>query len=360
MENFFLKTYRKIKLYYCVSRDRHLNFGHKNQYIQMLEMFFVLVLTRVYPGYYLQAKMGGNCTWDYKLGFYSHRKYIRAVNKVNDIEYQKASMNKMVEKAMFSSYGLPTPKLLGFFNQLRGRDVKGNPLTSLTEFKKFIFELELRKICLKPTSSFGGIGFRAIDIIKKEREVYFYDNFTEEELDINNYMKNYIKEIEFSDSEGIVVEEYMVQHSDFEKYNPSSVNTVRVMVSLNRVQGPVFGAFLRVGRAGSVVDNGTSGGIMVKVNVNSGELYSGCFTDLSNEKFDNHPDSGIAFKGEILPFWTEIKELSVSVVKLFPKINFAGLDIAVTKTGPIVIEMNVQPDYVDFALIDIPTRDILA
>ncbi len=354
------KILKKINQYYTMAKYRHLNEGHKNQYVQLFEMFFVLLLTGVYPGYYLQAKMGRRCTWSYKLGFYTNKKYIKAVKKANNVKYCNVSMNKMVEKAMFSTYGVPTPKLLGFFNQLRGRDIEGNSLTNLTEFKHFIGSIEVEKICLKPTSSYGGIGFKAVSLIKKDGKNYFYDNFSLEELDVDIYMKKYINTINISDTEGLVIEEYMEQHPDFGNYNPSSVNTVRVLVHLNlKHDSSVFGAFLRVGRAGSVVDNVSSGGIAVKVNVDTGELCSGVFTNLSNIKFDKHPDSNVQFVGRILPFWNEIKALSVNVVKLFPGINYAGLDIAVTKKGPVVIEMNVQPDYVDFALIDIPTRNIL-
>ena len=347
---------KKVSDYYLLASERHKKWGHRHALIQFFEMVLTYLITGISPGYYLQAKMGDK-SYSYIFGFMNNKTYVKAVYKVNNRLFQKTSMNKMIEKAIFTSYNLPTPQLLGFFHQFRGRDAKGNPLCTTEDFLKFIKNCDKNKICIKPAESFGGIGVRIVDIKMEGDNLYFFDNYNKKTTEIIEYIKDYLQNNPAAMQSGIIIEDYLIQNSSFAKYNKSSVNTVRVMVNLHaESEAHVFGAFLRVGRANSVVDNGTSGGIMVGVNPKTGELGYGSFSSLSNNRFDSHPDSKIRFKGDILPFWNEIKSLSTHVVKLFPDIYYAGLDIAVSDEGPVVIEMNVQPDYVDFALIEVPTK----
>jgi len=73
-------------------------------------------------------------------------------------------------------------------------------------------------------------------------------------------------------------------------------------------------------------------------------IGQGLGKDIFNEVFENHKDSGERITGRNLPFWHESLELAQRTVAVFPNIMFAGLDIAITAGGPVVIEMNVEPD----------------
>ena len=48
-------------------------------------------------------------------------------------------------------------------------------------------------------------------------------------------------------------------------------------------------------------------------------------------------------KVQELPFWEQVKALAESCLASFPRLCFAGLDIAISPTGPVVVELNVQP-----------------
>jgi len=121
-----------------------------------------------------------------------------------------------------------------------------------------------------------------------------------------------------------------------------------------------IGAYLRIGRAGASVDNGSSGGFYANVNLETGEVGSGCFSKPSVELYDAHPDSGVKIKGQFLPFWDEAKELSIKALACFFETRFVGLDIAFGPDGPVVIELNVEPDYVGFAILGLPSKKALS
>ena len=52
--------------------------------------------------------------------------------------------------------------------------------------------------------------------------------------------------------------------------------------------------------------------------------------------------------------------LAGQALTVFPKHNLVGMDIAITSEGPLVVEINVVPDPVHAATVDIPTLDLLA
>ena len=45
-------------------------------------------------------------------------------------------------------------------------------------------------------------------------------------------------------------------------------------------------------------------------------------------------------------------------VTAFPQISFAGVDIAITETGPVVIELNVEPDPTSAIIFDRSHREL--
>lgn len=54
--------------------------------------------------------------------------------------------------------------------------------------------------------------------------------------------------------------------------------------------------YLKVGRAGSVVDNGGAGGIIINIDKETGELVTDGVRE-DNTVYARHPDSGMPFKG---------------------------------------------------------------
>lgn len=141
----------------------------------------------------------------------------------------------------------------------------------------------------------------------------------------------------------------------------SAWKTVRMMVYRPRSREPVcFGAFLRMGREGALADNGALGGILANVDMETGEVGEGYYYRPTLDTFDDHPDSGAKIKGRKLPFWDAAKVLSARAITSFPDFRFVGLDIAFGPDAPTIIELNVQPDNGDFAVLRIPSRRALS
>ena len=136
------------------------------------------------------------------------------------------------------------------------------------------------------------------------------------------------------------IEERIHQAEELNVFNESSVNTVRIMTFYTR-HGIVIGpCFFRTGKAGSYVDNGGSGGILVGVDRTTGVLNSDGYDEFPRV-FPVHPDSGVPFRGFSLPDWPRCVALVKEMAALLPKVGYIGWDLALSADyGWVVVEAN--------------------
>ena len=136
------------------------------------------------------------------------------------------------------------------------------------------------------------------------------------------------------------IEERIQQSDILGRFNPASVNTARIM-TFNTSHGIVVGpCFFRTGKAGSYVDNGGSGGIMIGLDGKSGVLNSDGYDEYPRV-YTEHPDSKIVFKGFQLPDWNGCIELVHEMARMIPRVGYVGWDMAYTKNkGWVIVEAN--------------------
>lgn len=142
----------------------------------------------------------------------------------------------------------------------------------------------------------------------------------------------------------LLFESLIVQNKQFASFNPSSVNTIRIMTALhpnNEVK--VVAAFLKIGRRGSDIDNAGGGGnVDCAVDIKTGRLYNTIeFNSWINTRpITHHPDSGVAIEDTMIEGWqqiiTKVKEFQARM----PQLKVIGWDVAITDNGPIIIELN--------------------
>lgn len=142
----------------------------------------------------------------------------------------------------------------------------------------------------------------------------------------------------------LLFESPVTQTKQLAALNPSSVNTVRFMTTLYpNGEARLVATFIKIGRAGSCVDNAGSGGnVDACIDMETGELqyairYDGIH---KHPEINVHPDTHCPINGTIIESWDSIKEQVLQYQRSFPYIKAAGWDIAITNEGPVVIEVN--------------------
>lgn len=152
-----------------------------------------------------------------------------------------------------------------------------------------------------------------------------------------------------------ILEELIKQSAIMAQLHPHSVNTVRIATILIGTPGhyhaEVFHPFLKVGQHGSLVDNGGAGGIIVKIDVESGVLGTDGY-DEANKRYIYHPDTGITFKGFQLPEWENAIALVKELALITPSNRYTGWDLAHTDHGWVMVEGNARGQFVGQQMCD--------
>jgi len=160
---------------------------------------------------------------------------------------------------------------------------------------------------------------------------------------------------ELTDASESILEELIVAGDEISRFHPQSINTIRMVTSINTDgQFSVLYAMLRIGIGDSVVDNIGSGGMGILIDISTGKLKTkGLKTVNSIQFYDKHPDSGIAFLGYQLPKWQSVCNLAEKAHKTMEKQLILGWDFAWNqKEEWDVVEVNPAPGSKTYQTIE--------
>ena len=137
-----------------------------------------------------------------------------------------------------------------------------------------------------------------------------------------------------------LLEERVIQSEAMSRFNPSSVNTIRcITLRMNNDEVVVPWCFMRTGKGGSFVDNAGSGGLLIGVNPETGDIISNGYDEYNNS-YECHPDTGIRFLGERISRWDEMLAFCKAAAMEFENVSYLSWDMALTDSGWDVIEIN--------------------
>ena len=140
-----------------------------------------------------------------------------------------------------------------------------------------------------------------------------------------------------------LVQERIYQHEDMSKLFPNSTNSVRLTSVYDKDSDNIviLPSFVKLGMGNMTVDNWAIGGLIVGLDIETGLLREWAYYKPGYGKKTNiHPDTGIAFKGYQIPFFSETKALIKYAHSLFKDVHSIGWDITITPDGPCIIEGN--------------------
>lgn len=126
--------------------------------------------------------------------------------------------------------------------------------------------------------------------------------------------------------------------------HPKSLNTVRIPTIRYDDRVEIIHPFLRMGRGDAVVDNAGAGGIMGNVDVTTGVVYAA--SDELGRAYTQHPDTGVELIGFVIPQWKEAVEQVKEMAMVLPSVRYVGWDMALTKSGWVMIEGNDKGQFI--------------
>lgn len=335
-------------------RAREGQLGVLRQLYEMVRLKLVHDIPAVH--YHCAGMWRRDMPWEDKVGYVGGRQYVRALAAANPLPYRKLSQHKLPEKALLTLLGFPTPRFLGVVRRVGGRTASGAPLTTAAELERFLAEHVGERLSFKLMEGHGGHGFLAARVERGPDGCTLAPLAGEAPMSVERFFAEHVERL----PNGRLIEAYLDQHPTYAAFNESSVNTLRIVAyAPPDGRARVVGAYLRIGHAGSLVDNRTSGGIVAAVDQATGVV--GVATDgaMTRELYRVHPDTGRPIEGVRLPFWAESLALAEAALDAFPKMRFAGLDVAVTPDGPSIIEINNYPGIEGLSSVNIRLATVL-
>ena len=161
-------------------------------------------------------------------------------------------------------------------------------------------------------------------------------------IDLKNFNSDIEKAFDYllSFHSPFIVEELIEQSPELAKWNASSLNTIRVPSFLTKKGHRVVYPSIRIGRAGSIVDNAGSGGTFAAIDPETGKIISKGF-DKRGKRYDKHPDSNTTYLGEQIPSWDKLLEFVHNLhATLLHEHKYVAFDVALSTKGWVVVEGN--------------------
>lgn len=305
--------------------------SRKNLFIITWELFLLTIKHRRIPFFYFSRhiyKKGVDNIFDY----IPNEVFYKFSGKFNDSSFTDLLDNKLYFLLFYNRFNIPLPKLMMY--NVGNKFIIDNESLELTKTSDFIDitrtllnNSETKSIFIKKTyGSYGG---------SNTFKISEPDIKDEKTLDI--IFKEVIKS-------GFLFQQTIDQHPDLNRLNSSCLNTIRMDTFVDR-NGDVeiISAFLRLSIKNSHVDNLSSGGCLIGIDIHSGRLKKYAYTSVTKEQgkiLTEHPVTNVKFEGYLLPEFDEVKALTLKIASVVPGLRLIGWDIAITKDGPVIIEGN--------------------
>ena len=194
---------------------------------------------------------------DYVPTFYHHKKLEKDHAGIDTVFYG----DKLNQALLFQERDIPTGEVVGYNQGKKWFDFLNKHEIDIVSVIENTLQEGRGKLFLKPAGGQGGFG---IFVLKYEGN----------SLLVNGEKKDLMVFIQKLPNTTFILQKGIVQSRQMMEINPSSVNTLRVVVQKEGDLMKMKTCIIRMGRKGKEVDNSAQGGVSVKVDTQTGQVAS--------------------------------------------------------------------------------------
>ena len=262
---------------------------------------------------------------DYVPTYYHHKRLEKDHAGIDTVYWG----GKQSRALLLRERGITTGDVLAWYNGEKWMDFTTNQEIDIVDAITKTLREEGGKLFLKPTGGEGGSG---IFVIKE----------SEGSIVVNGIKRDISEFVQNLPGGTFILQKGIVQSKQMMEINPSSVNTLRVVVQQEGECMKMRTCIIRMGRKGKEVDNSAQGGVSVKVDTSTGQVAATATAEHGGGVMTCHPDTGKSFGDIAIENWPDLKTQIESIgTKLIDFKNIA-LDIAVTEEGAKLLEFNFR------------------
>lgn len=296
----------------------------------MKELVQLTLYSKSFPVYYFSRRLYKKDVMNIK-DYLPNNFYLRFSKVFNDSSSTDIVDNKLFFDFFFRRFNIPLPELLmynyctQFIIENDHKVIKGEKI-----FKEVIRSL------------FDRASTKSVFIKKSSGTSGGQDTFriSENEIDNDEKIKNIFSAVIKS---SYIFQETVEQHPHLNRINSACINTIRIDTFIDKEDNiETISAYLRTALHEIHVDNTSAGGCFVGID-NFGRLKKYAYTSLlksGGDIYEEHPLTRLKFEGFQIPYFQEVKDLVIKAASLIPALRLVGWDVAISKTGPVLIEGN--------------------
>lgn len=284
--------------------------------------------------------------------FLDERIALPVMKHVNDRDDVAVLDDKLKFAAACARFGLPHVETIAYFEQGNIVEAQFATPSDLPRGDLFIKSTNLlcgrgimrwRYDAVTGRYEHDGVSLSAVELVERVRIMSAVGTAVPLWKRVRAYVPRLGYELEREDRKPrpYIMQRELRNHPDMAPFTNGALCTVRVVTAREASAEPqLIIAVLRMPTGLSRVDNFAAGGIAAPIDMPSGRLGKAVYKDPRKPDVEAHPNSGQRIDGETLPFWSEVKELSLRAHRAFPRVATVGWDVAITTEGPKLIEAN--------------------
>lgn len=258
----------------------------------------------------------------------------------NDPHWFALADNKEIFYATMRGYGLRIPETVGVLRRLDTLGL-GNAFNSAEKLRDFLFSSTHFPLFAKPIDGIFSIGAVRILGVDKAKQIITINN--QEGVPLNHFFE-YIFQ---TSNVGYLFQELLTPHELLvSTFGTMTLPTIRFLVILTESSAEIISAAYKIPSGKNLADNyWRKGNILGAIDLRNGKLIRAIVgVGLEMKDCPQHPDTNKKLVGMILPDWDRAKKLCVQAASTLPGIRTQSWDIALTSTGPTLIEVNFGGD----------------
>ena len=245
--------------------------------------------------------------------------------------------DKVLTDLVLTRCGLPVAPIRAVASQVR----LGGPYPILhgkQELERFLSETEL-PVFGKPVHGSRSVG--AISIMAREGSTLVLGDGTR--VDVSTLADEILRHF----SASYVFQDLMLPHPELEQIVGPVISSVRVVTL--RIDGevvPLYAAMKMPGKGQMVDDIASFVNTLCSIDHRTGKILRGQDARrLGGTDMATNPVTGYQLVGAQIPHWPEVMQLARDVHEVFSQQGLKCIDVAVTASGPRIIELNGSPQH---------------
>jgi len=270
----------------------------------------------------------------------SKEKMLKPQLRLNPSEFRHYVDNKVTFHAECARHGLPTPELFAIVDPAGGSAEIVRVLRTPQQVESFLKTTPNNRMMLKPADGYDGVG---VDRLERRGDHWY--GLQGEQLNPSlAFFGN-----KHPESSRWLFQQVVSNHPELFKLTGAiGLQTLRVRTVVNSTGEPeILAALLRLISGDHVYDNfrgGATGNMIALLDAANGRIVEVVASTEDHHEICSvtaHPVTGKSLIGFTVPHWEAIHALALQAAVFFLPLRCIGWDIAITDTGPLLIEGNI-------------------